>query len=119
MEHLWAAGAVVQVYDPEAMNETQRIYGARPDLKLMGTKEAALQGADALITVTEWRDFKAPDFELIKGILQEPIIFDGRNLFEPVRMARLGIVYYGIGRGRSVFACSISSRAPSTYVSLL
>ena len=104
MEHLWAAGATVQAYDPEAMKETQRIYGTRADLRLMGTKEAALQGADALVIVTEWRDFKAPDFELVKRELSQPVVFDGRNLFEPARMARQGIAYYGIGRGLSVRA---------------
>jgi UDPglucose 6-dehydrogenase len=102
MQHLWDAGAIVQAYDPEAMNETQRIFGNRADLRLMGTKEAALQGADALIIVTEWRDFKAPDFELLKTTLSAPVIFDGRNLFEPVRVKKLGFAYYGIGRGDSV-----------------
>jgi UDPglucose 6-dehydrogenase len=102
MQHLWDAGAIVQAYDPEAMNETQRIYGNRADLRLMGTKEAALQGADALIIVTEWRDFKAPDFELLNATLSAPVIFDGRNLFEPARVKKLGFAYYGIGRGDSV-----------------
>lgn len=102
MQHLWDAGATVQAYDPEAMNETQRIYGNRADLRLMGTKEAALQGADALIIVTEWRDFKAPDFELLNATLSAPVIFDGRNLFEPARVKKLGFAYYGIGRGDSV-----------------
>lgn len=102
MQHLWDAGATVQAYDPEAMNETQRIFGNRADLRLMGTKEAALQGADALIIVTEWRDFKAPDFELLKATLNAPVIFDGRNLFEPARVKKLGFAYYGIGRGDSV-----------------
>lgn len=102
MESLWHLGARVQAYDPEAMTETQRIYGAREDLRLMETKEATLQGADALLIVTEWRDFKAPDFEFIKSCLKEPVIFDGRNLFEPQRMAKAGIRYYAIGRGLTV-----------------
>ena len=102
MEQIWAAGANVQAFDPEAMHETQRIYGTRPELRLMDTKEAALKGADALVIVTEWRDFKAPDFMLIKQSLSEAVIFDGRNLFEPTRLARQGIAYYGIGRGLSV-----------------
>ncbi len=102
MEQIWTAGATVQAFDPEAMRETQRIYGTRPELRLMGTKEAALQGADALVIVTEWRDFKAPDFSLIKQSLSEAVIFDGRNLFEPARLARQGFAYYGIGRGLSV-----------------
>lgn len=102
MEKLWAAGASVQAYDPEAMNETQRIYGTRPDLSLMGTKESALNGADALVVCTEWNAFKAPDFELIKEALSHPVIFDGRNLYDPILLEGQGIAYYGIGRGRSV-----------------
>ena len=104
MENLWAAGAIVQAYDPEAMNETQRIYGTRADLNLMGTKESALNGADALVVCTEWNAFKAPDFELIKETLNHAVIFDGRNLYDPAILEAQGIAYYGIGRGRSVGA---------------
>lgn len=102
MEKLWQAGAMVQAYDPEAMEETQRIYGSRPDLKLMGTKEGALDGADCLVICTEWQAFRAPDFEMIKDKLAEPLIFDGRNLYEPKRMMEYGLQYYAIGRGLSV-----------------
>lgn len=102
MEALWEAGASVQAYDPEAMNETQRIYGDRDDLKLMGTKEAALKGADALVICTEWQNFRAPDFDAIKGALKEPVIFDGRNLYDPERLQNRGFTYYAIGRGASV-----------------
>ena len=102
MEELWAAGAKVQAYDPEAMEECQRIYGPRDDLMLMGTKEAALRSADALIICTEWQNFRAPDFDLIQSELSQKVIFDGRNLFEPERMAEKGVNYYGIGRGGSV-----------------
>lgn len=102
MEKLWNAGAKVQAYDPEAMEETQRIYGDRDDLSLMGTKESALTGADCLVICTEWQMFRAPDFELIKSKLSEPVLFDGRNLFEPKRMADYGLHYYAIGRGLSV-----------------
>lgn len=98
MEALWQAGAKVQAYDPEAMEETQRIYGNRDDLSLCGTKEAALRGADALVIVTEWQSFRAPDFELIKQQLAAPVIFDGRNMFEPKRMAIKGFLYLSIGR---------------------
>ncbi len=101
MEALWAAGATVQAYDPKAMQETQRIYGDRDGLALMGTKEAALKGADALVVVTEWQEFKAPDFEALKEVLSDPVIFDGRNLYEPDRLARYGLDYYAIGRGKS------------------
>jgi UDPglucose 6-dehydrogenase len=99
MEALWDAGAKVQAFDPEAMEETQRIYGDRPDLALVGTKEAALRDADALVIMTEWQAFRAPDFDLIAEKLKQKVIFDGRNLFEPARMARRGFAYYAIGRG--------------------
>jgi UDPglucose 6-dehydrogenase len=99
MEALWDAGACVQAYDPAAMEEAQRIYGDRDDLLLCGTKEAALRDADALIVITEWQAFRAPDFDLVRDKLKEPVIFDGRNLYEPARMARKGFAYYAIGRG--------------------
>ena len=102
MEKLWAAGASVKAYDPEAMEETQRIYGSRKDLSLMGTKESALEGADFLVICTEWQVFRAPDFELIKEKLSVPLVFDGRNLFEPHSMMEYGLHYYAIGRGLSV-----------------
>jgi UDPglucose 6-dehydrogenase len=102
MEKLWAAGASVKAYDPEAMEETQRIYGSRDDLALMRTKEAALEGADFLVICTEWQAFRAPDFELIKQKLSMPLLFDGRNLFEPKLMMEYGLHYYAIGRGLSV-----------------
>jgi len=102
MEKLWEQGAKVQAYDPEAMEETQRIYADRNDLALMGTKEAALTGADCLVICTEWQAFRAPDFELIKTKLNDPLIFDGRNLFEPSLMSEYGLHYYAIGRGLSV-----------------
>lgn len=102
METLWESGASVQAYDPEAMPEAQCIYGHRADLKLMGTKEAALQGADALVICTEWQNFRAPDFDAIKLALKQPVIFDGRNLFDPERLQARGFTYYGIGRGASI-----------------
>ncbi|WP_296062141.1 UDP-glucose/GDP-mannose dehydrogenase family protein [uncultured Amphritea sp.] len=102
MELLWNAGAKVQAFDPEAMEETQRIYGSRADLNLMGTKEAALNGADMLVICTEWQSFRAPDFDLIKAQLSEPVIFDGRNLYDPQRLEDRGISYYAIGRGLSI-----------------
>ena len=98
MEALWQAGARVQAYDPEAMEEAQRLYGNRRELTLCGTKEAALRGADALIIITEWQTFRAPDFTLLKEELREPLIFDGRNLYEPNRMAKAGFTYHTIGR---------------------
>lgn len=102
IEALWAAGAKVQAYDPVAMDETQHIYGLRDDLKLVGTKEAALERADALIICTEWKIFRAPNFDLLKSALVNPVVFDGRNLYEPERMAKHGFEYYAVGRGKSV-----------------
>ncbi len=102
LEALWAAGARVQAYDPEAMEEAQRIYGTRDDLVLMGTKESALHGADGLVIVTEWKSFRVPDFEQLHDELRDKVIFDGRNLYDPARVEAIGLAYYGIGRGRSI-----------------
>jgi UDPglucose 6-dehydrogenase len=98
MESLWEAGAAVKAYDPEAMQEAQRIYGTREDLQLMGTKEACLVNADALIICTEWKAFWAPDFDFIKSSLKEPLIVDGRNMYNPFRLEEIGLKYIGIGR---------------------
>lgn len=98
MEGLWARGATVTAYDPVAMKETQHIYGERTDLRYAENSKDALQNADALIIVTEWKAFKSPDFSVIKTRLKNPIIFDGRNLFEPANVAAHGIEYHGIGR---------------------
>lgn len=102
MEKLWEQGAIVQAYDPEAMEETQRIYGSRSDLKLMGTKESTLSGASCLVICTEWQAFRAPDFDMIKTQLADDVIFDGRNLFDPSLISEYGLHYYAIGRGLSV-----------------
>ncbi len=98
MEGLWAHGATVTAYDPAAMKETQHIYGQRADLRYADNPKDALHGADALVIVTEWKAFKSPDFNVIKAQLKNPVIFDGRNLFEPASVAALGIEYHGIGR---------------------
>ncbi|MHC8327425.1 UDP-glucose dehydrogenase family protein [Pseudomonas sp. LB1P83] len=98
MEALWRAGASVQAFDPKAMEEAQRIYGSRDDLTLAGTKEAALKNADALIIVTEWQSFRAPDFDLLSRQLKQPLIFDGRNLFDPQRLSKRGFTYVSVGR---------------------
>ena len=102
MEKLWEQGAKVQAFDPEAMEETQRIYGSRKDLSLMGTKEATLNGADCLVICTEWQAFRAPNFEQIKTSVRDSVIFDGRNLFEPETVSEYGLEYYAIGRGLSI-----------------
>jgi len=98
MEALWAAGAQVQAYDPVAMEEAQRLYPDQAGLTLCGTKEAALRGADALAIVTDWSQFKAPDFAVIQSLLKAPVIVDGRNLFDPHRMRERGFTYVSIGR---------------------
>ncbi len=102
MESLWQAGASVQAYDPEAMTETKRIYGERDDLALCSHKYQSLEGADALVIVTEWKEFRSPDFAEIAKQLQHKIIVDGRNLYSPSDMKRLGFIYYGVGRGESI-----------------
>ncbi len=102
LEQLWQAGARVRAYDPEAAAEAARLYGTRPDLVLCDESYAALDGADALVVVTEWKAFRSPDFERIAASLAEPVIFDGRNIFDPATVEQAGIAYYGIGRGRSV-----------------
>ena len=102
MEALWAAGAVVQAYDPEAMDEVERIYGHRDDLRLVGTRDAALIGADALIICTEWQHFRAADFDHLVSQLADKVVFDGRNMYDPAKVAAKGLTYYGIGRGSSV-----------------
>src|ERR1035437_122769 len=98
MEGLWARGATVTAFDPVAMKETKHIYGERAALTYAENSKDALQDADALIIVTEWKAFKSPDFNVIKARLKQPVIFDGRNLFEPASVTALGIEYHGIGR---------------------
>ena len=99
IEALWAAGAKVRAYDPQAMHETARIYGVRDDLDLVGTREEALKGADALIIATEWKVFQSADFDAIKTQLKHPAIFDGRNIYDPAFMKTQGFDYFAIGRG--------------------
>ncbi|MCF7987539.1 MAG: UDP-glucose/GDP-mannose dehydrogenase family protein [Methylovulum sp.] len=98
LEALIDAGASVQAFDPEAMKEAHRIYGDKPGLILADSADEALKGADALLVVTEWKNFWSPDFELIKNMLNDAVIFDGRNLYQPSLLKKLGITYYGIGR---------------------
>ncbi|RZK77383.1 MAG: UDP-glucose/GDP-mannose dehydrogenase family protein [Pedobacter sp.] len=98
MEGLLKLGARVRAYDPQAMDETRRIYAERVGLELVDSKEKALEGSDALILVTEWPAFRAPDFDIIKSSLKLPLIFDGRNLYDPKRMLSKGFEYISIGR---------------------
>jgi len=101
MELLWGHGAMVQAYDPAAMKEIQEYYGERDDLILVASKEDAVESADALIICTEWKTFKIPDHSMLKKALKQPVIFDGRNLYDPEKMKKEGFTYYGIGRGES------------------
>jgi UDPglucose 6-dehydrogenase len=99
MESLWEAGARVRVFDPVAIEECRRIYGERDDLIYCENQQETLQGADALIVVTEWQMFRSPDFDMIKQELKSPVIFDGRNIYDPDQLKANGFAYYGIGRG--------------------
>lgn len=98
LEKLWAAGAKVKAYDPQAMHETSRIYGNKAELELVDSPEQALDGANALIIMTEWNVFRSPDFQVIKSRLSNPVIFDGRNIYNPDLMREIGFCYYSIGR---------------------
>lgn len=106
MEKLWAAGARVQAFDPEAMEETQRLYPDEPGLQLSGTKEQALKGADCLVICTEWKEFRSPDFAQIAATVRSPVVFDGRNLYDEKMLRRHGLSYYAIGRGLNQFQAS-------------
>jgi UDPglucose 6-dehydrogenase len=101
MEALWARGASVRAYDPVALEETQTLYGERADLTLCRAAYEAAQGADALLIATEWQEFRSPDYDGLKAALKAPVIFDGRNLYDPALMKRLGFRYYAVGRGES------------------
>jgi UDPglucose 6-dehydrogenase len=111
MEQLWAAGATVRAYDPIASTEARRIYGDqiggdRPELVLCEGATEALKGADVLAVVTEWQEFRSPDFDSMSQILKHPVIFDGRNLYDPAMLHRAGFKYYAVGRGDSVSVVS-------------
>lgn len=104
LAQLWEGGAKVRAYDPEASHEARRIFGERDDLVLCDSAASALDGADALVVVTEWKQFRSPDFSRLKSLLKDAVIFDGRNLYEPAEVEQAGLAYYGIGRGRSIHA---------------
>lgn len=98
MEALWQAGASVRAFDPVAMEECERIYGSRADLQLVDNAMEAAQDADALVVVTEWKTFQSPDFARLKSLLRQPVIFDGRNIYDPRSLKSQGFTYFGIGR---------------------
>ncbi len=102
LEQLWEAGASVRAYDPEAQREAARIFGSRDDLQLCSSADEALAGADAMVLVTEWKQFRSPDLARMRCSLRDAVIFDGRNVYNPRDVEDAGIAYYGIGRGRSI-----------------
>jgi UDPglucose 6-dehydrogenase len=114
LERFWERKCSVRAYDPVARDEARRIYGERADLVLCTSADEALEGADALAIVTEWREFRSPDFELIRARLREPVIFDGRNLYEPAHVQEAGLIYYAIGRGESLSAGAARDEARRT-----
>jgi UDPglucose 6-dehydrogenase len=95
---LLAAGATVTAYDPVAMKEARHLFANEPRLTFADSQTAALEGADALVIVTEWREFRSPNFDTIKAALRSPVIFDGRNLYDPKLVRDMGFEYLAIGR---------------------
>jgi UDPglucose 6-dehydrogenase len=98
IQGLWEMGATVTAYDPVAMTESKRIFGSDPRLGYADSPMAALANADALVIVTEWKEFRAPDFDAVKANLKNPVIFDGRNMYEPAKVKAHGLEYVAIGR---------------------
>jgi len=98
MESLWNAGARVRAFDPVAREEARRIYGERDDLILTQDAMSAVEDADALVIVTEWTEFRSPDFAAIARKLKYPLLFDGRNMFDPKVITAAGLTYFSIGR---------------------
>src|SRR5262245_55001203 len=96
IESLIADGATVTAYDPEAMNEAKKIFGGR--IQLAASNYGCVEGADALLIVTEWQAFRHPNFERMKTTMRDPVIFDGRNIYDPVQLKELGFTYYSVGR---------------------
>ncbi len=93
-------GAALQVYDPVAMDEAKKVLAGTPRLTFVSRQKQALEGADALVIATEWKEFRNPDFEHIRAALKQPIVFDGRNLYEPAMMKSHTIEYHPIGRAQ-------------------
>ncbi|WP_083966335.1 UDP-glucose dehydrogenase family protein [Dyella thiooxydans] len=109
MQSLWDEGACVRAYDPQAGSQARECCGERADLVICESPYQALDGADVLVVVTEWKLFRSPDFARIRLALKEPAIFDGRNLYEPAEVEAAGLAYYGIGRGRSLLVLPVST----------
>ena len=99
VRELLEGGAQVRAFDPVAMAEASRRLGEHAGLTFVANAHTALEGADALAIITEWKEFRSPDFDHLKTALRQPVIFDGRNLYNPELMQRMGFLYYGVGRG--------------------
>jgi UDPglucose 6-dehydrogenase len=99
IDELSRRGAALRAYDPVAMEEAARVMQGVPGLSFMADQAQALEGADALVVVTEWKEFRNPDFDTIKATLKQPVVFDGRNIYDPALMRSFGVEYHGIGRG--------------------
>ncbi len=102
IEKLTQDGVKIRAYDPVATEEAKRIFGADGAVKLCRNAYEAAEGADALVIVTEWKEFRSPDFDRLKQLLKAPLIFDGRNIYDPAMVSRFGFTYYAIGRGRAL-----------------
>ena len=100
IETLTELGAKIKAYDPVAMKECEKLYSNQPNLSFCKTKNEAIHGSDGLILTTEWKTFQSPDFSMLKQLLKSPVIFDGRNLYDPNELEELGFSYYAIGRGK-------------------
>lgn len=111
MEALWANGARIQAYDPEAMHVARQLYGDRPDLLLGADPGEVVEGAHALVICTEWKQFRVVDFDWLKRTLKLPIVVDGRNLYDPAELKRHGFRYYAIGRGQRLASGAGSTSA--------
>jgi UDPglucose 6-dehydrogenase len=101
---LLEAGARVHAYDPVAGDEARRLYAGATGFTLAKDAYDAARSADALAIVTEWQEFRSPDFERLREVLKAPVIFDGRNLYDPAMVSRFGLTYYAIGRGKLLAA---------------
>jgi UDPglucose 6-dehydrogenase len=101
IDRLLDAGATVRAYDPAARQAALTRYHENPAIQICARREETVAGADALLLVTEWNEFRSPDFGALRQALRQPVIFDGRNLYDPQQLETLGFTYYGIGRGLS------------------
>ena len=104
VESLIKLGAKIKVYDPVAMDNFKKLFSDQSNLIFCKHRDEALEGSDALIIATEWKAFGSPDFSMMKKLLRSPVIFDGRNLYDPNKLEELGFFYYAIGRGKKIHA---------------